>query len=171
MPNVRYNSEIDKLQIYFEGEWKNYGKTVGFVTHFIYNQGDTCDDLTGGWSSSGYPYADYAVTSGTLSETHMVVKSGGSKQANILGTQKSIDLTNYSTLKMEIIDAGMTSTCCGEFTIGASKSNGTTYKITQRGAQTFSVDISTYNGAFYISLASANESTRTVTVSKIWLEQ
>lgn len=49
--NIRYNADTDTVQIYYDGTWNDW-KAGNMQTVYLYNNGDECTDVTGGWSVS-----------------------------------------------------------------------------------------------------------------------
>lgn len=168
--NVRYNVETDKVEIYFGGKWTAWGKAVGFVTHFIYNQGDQCTDLTGGWTSSGYSYTGYTFSGGKLNSSNMTLNGVGNSKGQVLGTVEPIDLTNYSTLNISVQSAQVDGDVACWISVIGSKVLAYTNKVSKTGSHTISVDISNKEGEFYIAFAAFNSGSRNVAINKVWLE-
>lgn len=91
---------------YVSGVWryvaaKSYqgGKWVNWVwVSYLYNSGDKCEDITGGWSSSGYSGGGVEVTSATYG-TDRITFTGTNNAHNVACTNNPIDLSKYSKLK------------------------------------------------------------------------
>ena len=49
--SVRYNSDTDTVQISYNGTWNDW-KAGNMQTVYLYDKGDECTDVTGGWSVS-----------------------------------------------------------------------------------------------------------------------
>ena len=71
-------------------------KTVDASKVYLYNKGNKCTSLTGGWTSSGYS-AGMEVRSGTLDSKQMTF-NGEAGYITILGTSKAINLNNGSNI-------------------------------------------------------------------------
>ena len=89
---LTYNKEFDYFGFIYNGEWKNI-LYAGLQRKFLYNKGDECAVLSGGWGT---------YTSGgtvTKNDNCMVIYVGNnsSYRANAY-TNNYIDLTNYNKL-------------------------------------------------------------------------
>ena len=153
------NEWVDKTaKSYQNGEW------VDWIT-YMYNKGDQCTDLTGGWLSYGYKAKI------TFNNDHMLlgIESGYNEIYGMAYTANKIDVSNMNTLYFYIDER--TSTDITESsnnndkysTVGISTSpdvstNGwVAYaRVPANTSQTlFSVDVSTYDGTYYVCMLNA----------------
>lgn len=75
---------------------------------YLYNRGDACESLTGGWEAagmkcnSGTDYNETEAPTLTLGSSYMTIKQRGSAigVSGIARTKKNISLSNYSTLSI-----------------------------------------------------------------------
>jgi hypothetical protein len=160
---------------------------------FLYNEGDTCEDVTGGWSDSGKRSSSNSVlsysSSGlTFNTTNMLVKiasstSSTAKWQGSVHMGKDVDFTKYSTLHFLYdctrYDDGSSGSCWGSFTvsprsctyyedsalaIAAVSQNVTSYETT--------IDVSNINTTsdVYIGVGCQKGDDIYVWIKKIWLE-
>lgn len=128
------------------------GTSPGSV--YLYNAGDECEALTGGWSVfQNYPDMPWSQGTGTNSGGLLTFQlPGGSEPyCGAYGTDNAIDLTEYSTLRIDV-----TSIYGGECFFGVSKarSNTVTEDSDVMGYQADEgivfLDISNLSGSYYI---------------------
>lgn len=148
---------------YVGGTWvnksvKHYrsGAWYDWLT-YLYNNGDTCDTLTGGWTGAGGAL--------TLNPSTMTMRGdtfGGSIAYGALHTTGQIDLTAFKTLTFVV--SGVTlppgdtehdyllsvfsSTPYGDF--NDQNKIVTSVKISQAG--TYSIDVSGISGPYYVGV-------------------
>lgn len=147
-------------KIYQGGVW------VGW-TIYLYNQGDTCSGLTGGWT-----FATDSGGASTLNETYMYLGYTGTRGRSAAGyTQNKINTVDMTTLYADIDVLDATSA----FFLGVSNQKTSysytdalaTTKCTTTGRQVVSFDLTAYRGDYYIalfaSIAKAN-------VHRVWVE-
>lgn len=149
---------------------------------YLYNEGDECEDVTGGWEGDtqdkGWDYIHTSVI-GTKNPTnlHCVANSTRYKQGFI--TSKSIDMTKYTKLYIYGTTTGLNSS---NYIYASDKirveKNGSESVIGNRINENYTnklkeYDISSLNGSYYVSVSCAREGTSgtgTYTVYKVWLE-
>lgn len=63
----------------------------------LYDFGDECEDITGGWTSSGYSSgtSGYTISAGTKNSDNLFVKPGGEKKLSVFGTANNILFSDY----------------------------------------------------------------------------
>lgn len=71
---------------------------ISFNTIYIYNRGDTCDSLTGGWGINGWSSgSSVPIAKGTLSSASMTLNGVGNTYVT-LGTDNVINVAEYSKI-------------------------------------------------------------------------
>ena len=160
---------VDKTaKIYQGGAWKE-------LITYLYNKGNECTDLTGGWaatatkpSGSGSTAVSPAVTKDTNSIT--ISLTSGSEvgfKIGYLATAKSIDLTNYSKITTNVTKLSV----AGEIIVSNSKASGFPKTATMKlrvGANV--LDISSLNGKYYVLLGmGGHEGAASFTFDKVYL--
>lgn len=141
-------AEVEAMS-YIDGVWLDWFK-------YLYNKGDECVELTGGWKA--YPYKTSG--SGSTASTPSVTKGSstirlslGDLKAGALFTEKPIDLTDISSLSINVIGVS-DSKDTGFLLITKSKKNNYTrdagVKITNTGLVT--LDVSDYKGQYYVAV-------------------
>lgn len=154
------NEWVDKTaKSYQNGEW------VDWIT-YMYKEGNQYTDLTGGWTS----YGNYANISFNSDHIHLTIKDYSNEQWGMAHTVNKIDVTNINTLYFYIdertsADIAESSNNNSKYsTVGISNSpdvrtNGwVAYARIPSGTVDtwFNVDVSTYDGAYYVCILNAN---------------
>ena len=160
---------------YISGTWtsktaKSYqgGAWVEWLTK-LYSYGETFSDVTGGWKGVKDSGGAFAINSDHL----YIGYSGGTKRDAAMYTVNKIDTTGYSKL---MVDVDITATLSGYgFSIGLYTSN-TSYsnsftaktKLDTKGRVTMSLDLSSYQGSYYIKLQA---DVSKANVYEVWFER
>lgn len=141
----------------------------------LYDSGDEIDQITGGWSAQAFKASNDVgnlkaptVTKNTENmKVELAGYSGGSYYCGCTMTGKSVDLTGFASLKINI--TAITSRVY--LRIASAHSNGYTSEAQVQISATgeSSVDISGISGEKYIAIAIA-QANASVTFDKIWLE-
>lgn len=137
--------------IYKSGNWVQFsGETV-----CLYNAGDTCESVTGGWGSNAGEWNDNTVWVG----------STYSAQSSAIVTKSKINLTGRNTLSI-IVDTAHDSSLIFGIRSTALDTTAAVYKhnvisdatayADAASAGTFSLDISGYTGSYYVFVCSGN---------------
>lgn len=155
---------------YIGGAWVDWwdGST-------LYDSGDEIDQITGGWSAQAFKASNdvgnLKAPTVTKNTENMKVEldgySGGSYYCGCTMTGKSVDLTGFASLKINI--TAITSRVY--LRIASAHSNGYTSEaqITISRTGESALDISGISGEKYIAIAIA-QANASVTFDKIWLE-
>jgi hypothetical protein len=162
---------------YIDGVWvdktaKSYqgGKWVDWVT-YLFNSGDFCEDITGGWTNSGYYYysaSSYPNSNPVYGED--IKFSLSAKGACIAGTANKIDLRGKKTL---CVNCTAISTAVPTVSINDAKNVHSTASV---ASATLSVginelDVSNIEKEAYIAvLTYSNSGAGSASVDRIWLE-
>lgn len=161
------------------------GQSVSAVLSYalwLYKDGDTCDTVSGGWSSPVWGGNDFSKVV-TFNESSMQISTevfGGSVGYGHVFTNSVIDLSEISTLKFRITGIGKTSSGSNQFSFRlcvASKfpneqlpSFPVSLSITKTGL--FSVDVSSMNaGCVGVWITTGGYNKTTLTISEIWGEE
>ena len=174
--NIRYDPESDYIQCLVNGEWYN-AYYVGSKILYLFDNGDLCTNVTGGWSKDGYTVTNggnaiNSYTGPTLSNVMLVSNGSVNLRCGVSGTGKAIDLTNRKKLKIKA-----SSTTASETRIFISSTKGVNYQsmivFPYTNESTFEIDISGYKGNYYIGVvagSTGNNSNYSITVKEISLE-
>lgn len=142
---------------------------------YLYKSGNEYTSVTG-----GFEYL--AILSGSYSEVAPVknassirlAPSGSSKQSSAV-TVNAIDLTDYSTLYVNITEFDRTASGYRDFFVKSSRTSGTTFagdtQIDNTGV--FSIDVSSLSGSYYVGVfcnSSGSSVHCYISFDKIWLE-
>lgn len=154
--------EVDTVKQY-ELTIVEYDQIVNYT--MIYDEGDECTDVIGGWSKDGYSRSGYALSAGTKKENCMSFSGVGSNKGQLLGTVNGIDITDYVKFMSNGKSTGNYSTANLEIShIPNSKNldNGswiTDYvSSTDKGIKLG--DLTDKNGIYYFALFSGSISSR-----------
>lgn len=160
---------------YISGAWvgmeaKTYqaGAWVDWTT-WLYNMGDTCAGLTGGWK-----FVEGTTGVGTFYSDYMYLGyTGGTNRYVTAYTENKINTNEYTTLNVDVDVLAVLSgygLYCGVSNqkTGAAYSDSLAYtKTATTGRQTLTFDLTSYQGEYYISLSS---SVAKANIYKVWLE-
>lgn len=161
------------------------GQSVSAVLSYalwLYKDGDTCDTVSGGWSSPVWGGNDFSKVV-TFNESSMQISTevfGGSVGYGHVFTNSVIDLSEISTLKFRITGIVETSSASNQFSFRlcvASKfpneqvpSFPVSLRITKTGL--FSVDVSSMNaGCVGVWITTRDYVKTTLTISEVWGEK
>lgn len=161
------------------------GQSVSAVLSYalwLYRDGDTCDAVSGGWSSPEWGGNDFSKVV-TFNESSMQISTevfGGSIGYGHAFTKSVIDLSEISTLKFRITGIGATSSAsnafsfklcvASEFPNKQTPSFPVSLKIAETGL--FAVDVSAMNaGSVGAWVTTRDYAKTTLTISEIWGEK
>lgn len=154
------------VEIYQSGVWN------AFIT-YLYNKGDLCTDLTGGWNTRGWrfqsgngenvstPVASYGDTSVKITST----EQASYRETGIWETENDIDLTNIDTISFHVL-----AVTCNEanaiIRLGSFDRNGsyagssftayTDITSSRKSAGYYTVDVSKLSGSHAIGVLLAS---------------
>jgi hypothetical protein len=115
---------------------------------YLFNQGDACTSITGGWSSSGYSFSGYTLQNMYVNGNVLVIDRNGDYIAGG-GTQSPIDLTNVDTLKLDV------SAFSGSpLAVGFTESKAVSFvaELEVNGTGIFTMDTSNLSGNYYLTM-------------------
>ena len=133
--------------------------TLLYITH-LFNNGDTCDAITGGWGTG-----TTSTGSASISGQQISIAAYAEKQFSC-GPKNKIDVSEYKALSVTVdsIDNGSLSV----YLYATSISNPAA-KVTTSTTGTVSLDISSVSGANTVVLSFYSEKGGTVKVSEVSL--
>lgn len=142
---------------------------------YLYNSGDECSDITGGWKT-GWKRGSASVVKNTDNITFRISSSGD--QSATLYTTNKIDITNYKSLVAEVVATSSVPAdghCALAILSTAPSSSFTQTKWATCDNFTGQLicDISEYSGEQYVSVSVdgwTSSKTTTFVVTKVWLE-
>ena len=142
---------------------------------YLYNEGDERTALTGGWSA--------VTTQGSATETknadNLYVVCTSFYSAGMFVTANTVDLTNYSKIKIEYKGSSQNGWCClgvgSSKTLNAHLDNNTAGLVLATSAvkATAEIDISSINSSLYIKFGTGSGGTAPHSYGnayKMWLE-
>lgn len=145
--------------LYKGGAWLQFSEII--TNLYLYNLGDTCDSVTGGWTKYN---SNSTVTNGSNS---MTVKANGNYEAGGAKTVNTIDVTNFNTLVFTGSNGSGTS--YSDFAIRLTKDG--TVKASMTSAKNATLDVSGLSGAHTVEVYCNNAASggRSIIVSEIYL--
>nr|DAZ49906.1 MAG TPA: hypothetical protein [Caudoviricetes sp.] len=140
-----------------DGQTENI--TLQYITH-LFNNGDTCDAITGGWGTGSTSAGSASISGQQISIVAYAKKSFS------CGPKNKIDVSEYKALSVTVdsIDNGSLSV----YLYATSISNPAA-KVTTSTTGTVSLDISSVSGANTVMLSFYSEKGGTVKVSEVSL--
>ena len=158
------------------GVWVQFSEIVTDV--YLYNLGDTCDAVTGGWvsnakaldsSSTGAaaPSITYGADSMTISTTGTNYTAGVARPAN------KIDVTNFNTIYFKGAANATTGRCkiCVWSDFGAYQTDNLAASVDLQTKTEAQIDVSGLTGKYYIGFGMSRGSSKdnSVTVKQFYL--
>lgn len=140
-----------------DGQTENI--TLQYITH-LFNNGDTCDAITGGWGTGATSAGSASISGQQIS---IVVNA---EKTFSCGTKNKIDVSEYEALSVTVDSIGNGS--LSVYLYATSISNPVA-KVTTKTTGTVSLDISSVSGANTVMLSFHSEKGGTVKVSEVSL--
>lgn len=163
--------------IYQGGVWKQFSN----VALYLYNNGDQCTNVSGGWDAYAYKRSDdtavtevaptVAKNSSSITVTHY--SSWENYTSGALLTNASIDVTNYGSLSINVTAVTLSDASEGlKLFLTNTKSNNLTIiaslDLTATGIKT--LNISSVSGACYVGIyCQGTNSPASVTFNQVYL--
>ena len=151
-PNPVWKSRVPEGALYWEGE------------EFV--------EKTGGWGSSGWNFTYFNKVDAIKNIDNMYLEGpGNTSTITFVGTLNSVDLTNYSNLKIECTPSSDANNCLAQ--INKSKtfnSFDSETILSGTGRQIFTIPVSSISGEKWISFTTGYFHERKITIYKVWLE-
>lgn len=162
---------------YRNGAWVQFSSTIVY----LYNKGDLCTDITGGWKATAWPFAsneygraptvDYKDTYVNLS-----INGGGNNYCGVFEPINKIDLTGVKTILFKLNSVSSTSTQYTLVTVGVFKRGQPHYEQLSRYAPELNttdvsaaVDVSNLSGLQNVGVYIRAFETVNVALSEIQL--
>lgn len=150
---------------------------------YLYNKGDLCSAVTGGWNSNKWSTTWYSQTgtmtknadSITLSGYGAGAADGQVRQAVEAITQNKINLSGYSTLFIKVLSSPSSSTAADALlsvkdSYATSPSSSVKLQLAGAGTGLLSLDVSAITGSYYVSVSlGAGTGTQTITFDEVYL--
>jgi len=155
-------------------ELNDYDINIDFRT-YLYNQGDECTSLTGGWIRK-YNYDGTGTLTKNATNMQLTCYRRASYGYGLISicTNNKIDLTNYSSLNIEFINESET---YRRVELGTTNTKNDSHDYVAKSSDItspWSWDISEITSEYYpyvlYSYSEDVTSTFTLTINKIWLE-
>lgn len=128
-----------------------------FTGTYLYNKGDECTDLTGGWvGKNGGSY--YSKGTLTKNEASIYIGATGGTKLIHAATTNLIDLTDVSALYVNVIDfSGDESSLAVNNSSTSWSTGGVAAKVNITGVGLFMLDVSALTGKYYVSVYTTSE--------------
>ena len=155
-------------------------------TLYLYNAGDECIGVTGGWVLDTIATSSYGKIQLEKNETYMrlITPSGntsGTTSKGLIATSNYINVTNYNKLKLEVLANINGTQAHGRLIFGVKNSSDTTltkkeYKSYANERTTEILDLSTITGNVAVQVyldadGTASNPKHYIEIYKIWLEK
>lgn len=153
---VKYNEETDSLDVFFNGEIAG-SFPCGFQALDLYNYGDECVDVTGGWTI----FNSHVNATFTKTANGMYLKTTGDGVYLNIKTANTIDFSKYSKLCIETSDCKLVRSKPWMLYV---KCGGSTYDIVKRVSEyrTETIDLP---DTMKFAITGNNETNVTITVN------
>lgn len=153
---VKYNEETDSLDVFFNGEIAG-SFPCGFQALDLYNYGDECVDVTGGWTI----FNSHVNATFTKTANGMYLKTTGNGVYLNIKTANTIDFSKYSKLCIETSDCKLVRSQPWMLYV---KCGGSTYDIVERVSEyrTETIDLP---DTMKFAITGNNETNVTITVN------
>lgn len=153
---VKYNEETDSLDVFFNGEIAG-SFPCGFQALDLYNYGDECVDVTGGWTI----FDSHVNATFTKNANGMYLKTTGDGVYLNIKTANTIDFSKYSKLCIETSDCKLVRSQPWMLYV---KCGGSTYDIVERVSEyrTETIDLP---DTMKFAITGNNETNVTITVN------
>lgn len=163
--------------VYTGGKWVQFSSTVVY----LYNRGNLCTDITGGWKASAWPFSP--AESGRAptvaykdTYVNVSINGGGANYSGIFEPVNRIDVSNFKTIRFKINSVTSSSHEFTLATVGLYNRNDSTYgnKAIERlelNTQNLDipVDIKNIDGLQYIGVYLRAYGTLSVSLTEIQL--
>lgn len=147
---------------------------------WLYNEGDECEDVTGGWVGTeggySYPGSTTGASTGTKNSDNMYFPTDTTSGSPCLGTDVKINLTPYTTLHYvrmctasELHQPWVAVLADGKVLDGSNRQNVSGNNSALNVKEHGTIDISDVTGEYYIA-AACTSSAGGGNVYQIWLE-
>lgn len=147
---------------------------------YLYNAGDECTDITGGWTADGYniPSGHGGSRNPLIKEANRFVSNGAPSTMSMLGTALPIDTTGFSRLNVAAnvtgtVNAGTTNATfflLGVYSKSSFPAGDVSINNNGLGIQTMSIDISAVNTSLYVFVMFGYSELYTGYVTQVWLD-
>ena len=158
------------MQIYYNDQWVDW-KPGNMQTVYLYNNGDECTDVTGGYSSNSWTIGSIKATDPTFTNNSVTLDTNGVATVKNLATVNMIDLTDVN-----MVHFGIHTTKGGNGIFYGYSNNKTISdlspfkkaSVVTSDYQEYTVDVSDLIGKYYI-LAFVYGDSGAGYVNKIWI--
>lgn len=157
------NSKSKSVSVTVAESDKGQAKTVSLKEVYLYNLGDECTSLTGGWTAE----SSYGSSGKASSYMYSIVNPSGNSGS--IKHSKMVDLTDYNKLCFYLLKSAGKSTEKIYVNNTSQSASGAAVTLSAPEAQTeIALDISALVGSYYVGMALGDGSN--VQVAMIWLE-
>lgn len=162
-----------------KAEWRGVdgvARKVFTIGTYLYNSGDECTSLTGGWTKSGYSRGAATATKNSDNIT-LAIKSSGNQTATML-TANKVNLSGYSKLIAQVEYATTSTNGLARLMIVGTTANQADVQAAHKSIDnpysgTLTLDISSHTSSYYIGLQIdgwTDSKTASFKITEVWLE-
>lgn len=168
-------TDSQNVEITEEGQTKTI---TLFYKIYLFNNGDQCSDLTGGWVSNGNDGYTYSNKSPAISiQDGMIKLYGTSNQNSAIGTNNTIDLAEYTKMYIdwEVLSSYSSTTSAAKLwavpskTIIASQAKVNHDSGAAGARRTDEISLASVNTSLYIALTCGGATNYKVNIYSIYL--
>lgn len=143
---------------YVSGAWVdldaylyNGAEWVQFSTArlYLYNKGDTRNNITGGWGTSGYSHRSYSLRNPTFNSASVTIASNSATNAGAAGTLNAVDLTDIKSIKINFTAVSHYAYVYISNTKANPDSNAAA-EVSANSKGEYSLNVSSLKGKYYI---------------------
>ena len=146
---------------------------------YLYNEGDECTALTGGWSKAGYNRGVATLTKNATNMT-LYVSTSLNQTVSVL-TENTYDFTPYTTAFLDATMTGSGTNIWSKFSLESSRETRTSepariifneIQAIDGVRRIYELPLASINTSYYMNFTAdkSGSSTQTVVIHKIWLE-
>lgn len=150
----------------------NYEIEMSLSTAWLYRNGDEYEDVTGGWTSSGYTNNSVTMQGGEKRSNSLYFVNTGTDNYVGFGTDNTVNLNSVNFIKVEVVsgsfggyDALLLTKSKTNYAVSANEVKE--LRLTDTG--TFALDVSEITTSVYIMLRCGAGTT--LEIGKVWLEK
>lgn len=150
----------------------DYEIEMSLSTAWLYRNGDEYEDITGGWTSSGYTNNSVTMQGGEKRSNSLYFVNTGTDNYVGFGTDNTVNLNSVNFIKVEVVsgsfggyDALLLTKSKTNYAVSANEVKE--LRLTDTG--TFALDVSEITTSVYIMLRCGAGTT--LEIGKVWLEK
>ena len=140
------NGALTDVQAYSynNNEWISWFVFDGY----LYNAGDECEKITGGWVQTSY--SGYSNGTVTKNATYITLKASTANQCSAVKTVRKINFKKFKTLSIKITHAEVVGGASCKIVVASDINSDVQATLSISSAGSKSLDVSTVSGEYYV---------------------